>query len=66
MFRWDNDGSQTRTPHKSVPLLKQWFERLPARVTTLLRLRREQPSLAAADGGSAGAAGGARTAQPVA
>ena len=56
MFRWENDGTQTRTPHKSVPLLRQWFERLPARVATLLELRREQPTLAAADGVGRGAA----------
>ena len=36
MYRWENDGSQKRTPHKSVELLKQWYQRLPGRVAELL------------------------------
>ena len=68
MYRWENDGSQVRTPHKSVPLLKQWFERLPERVVTLLRLRREQPRLAAEDAEAGGhvATGGVLFPQPAA
>ncbi len=49
VYRWEDDGSQRRTPHKSVALLQQWYERLPSRVAELLQQRRKQ---AAATGNS--------------
>lgn len=41
MYRWENDGTQKRTPHKSVGLLRQWYEKLPRRVAELLQGRSE-------------------------
>ncbi|EFN55966.1 hypothetical protein CHLNCDRAFT_145286 [Chlorella variabilis] len=49
VYKWENDGSQKREAHSSVSILQKWYERLPQRVTELLRLRRQQE----ADGGMA-------------
>lgn len=56
MYRWEKDGSQKRTPHKSVALLKQWYERLPGRVAQLLRERRKARGAAAEGAGGEAAA----------
>jgi hypothetical protein len=55
-------------PHKSLPLLKQWFKCLPDRVVTLLRLRREQPRMTVEDAEAGGhvATGGVLFPQPAA
>lgn len=50
MYKWDNDGTQRRTPRASVGLLKSWFNRLKETCPKLRGPWQSEEGAGAADG----------------